>query len=86
MEFEKLEFEAISGFKSYQIRRKDNLIIAVVTGLSNNENLKNATLFESAPEMFEMLKDLLSMYTNTDKPSVRLILNAKQLLTKITEL
>jgi len=53
--------------------------------LPDTIGLFNAKLIATAPEMLEMLNNLLSMYINTDKPSVRMILEVQELLKKATE-
>jgi len=45
----------------------------------------NAKLIARAPEMLNMLKNLLSLYINTDKPSVRITLEAQELINKATQ-
>jgi len=45
----------------------------------------NAKLIACAPELLEMLKNLLSMYINTDKPSIRITLEAQELIKKATQ-
>lgn len=39
-----------------------------------------------APEMLEMLEKLLIMYKQSDRPSIRLILETEQLIKEATEL
>jgi len=46
----------------------------------------NALLISKAPELLEVLEKLLKMYIQTDRPSTRLILEAKQLIKEATEL
>lgn len=46
----------------------------------------NFKLFSKSTELLEKFQILLAMYTNTDKPSQRLILECQQLLKEATEL
>jgi spore coat protein CotF len=48
--------------------------------------VENALLISKSPEILEILKKLLQMYTQTEKPSTRLILEAKQLIKEATEI
>jgi hypothetical protein len=47
---------------------------------------KQALKDSKAPEMLEMLEKLLQMYTQTENPSTRLVLEVKQLIKEATEL
>lgn len=57
-----------------------------MNGETIEETNANALLISKAPELLEKLSVLLSMYTNTDKPSTRLILETQQLIKEATEL
>ena len=83
------EFKGTKG-KWYTIENNDNILIScdnpnwhICETLSNLETDKsNAKLIASAPEMFEMLKDLQNEFKNSNPPISKEI---EQLLTKITE-
>ena len=50
------------------------------------EGKANALLISKSPEMLEMLEKLLIMYKQSDRPSIRLILETEQLIKEATEL
>ena len=56
MNLEKIEYKLANGCNQFNITNEHNLILGVVAGFSNEENLKHATLFENAPQMLEMLE------------------------------
>ena len=56
MKLHKEEIRLVNGFNQFNLVDERDLIVAVVAGFTNEQNLKNATLFEHAPEMLEMLK------------------------------
>ena len=62
MKLTKVECEVIENSKSYQLVDEKNLIVAVVAGLSNSDNEKNATLFQNAPNMLELLDECRSAF------------------------
>lgn len=50
------------------------------------EQQANALLISKAPELLSKLQTILSMYIQTDKPSVRIILETQELIKSATEL
>ncbi len=86
-----MEFKGIKGKWKVNPRASRNVRCGNVTiancssgqnGENEEEEIANAQLIASAPEMFEMLKDLL----NSESLSLRAKTNIEQLLTKITTL
>lgn len=61
----KIEEFVTDGRNSYQLVNQDNLIVAVVTGLSNEENTENAILFSQASEILVKLKMALGLIKET---------------------
>lgn len=62
MKLQKEEILLANGFNQFNLVDENNLIIGVVAGFSNEQNLKNATLLENAPEMLKMLEKLKKFY------------------------
>jgi hypothetical protein len=60
MKLQKEERKLDNGFNRFNLVDENNLIVGVVAGFSNEQNLKNAILFENAPEMYTMLKGIIS--------------------------
>jgi len=85
-----MEFKGTS--EKWFIERWGNVVsendeVAYMPSLNNQEiNNANSLLISKSPELLDMLKKMLAMYTLTDKPSVRLITEAKQLIKEATEL
>lgn len=48
-----------NGFNQFNLVDENNLIVGVVAGFSNEQNLKNATLFENAPELLKVCQNAL---------------------------
>lgn len=62
MKLQKEEILLANGFNQFNLVDENNLIIGVVAGFSNEQNLKNATLLENSPEMLKMLEKLKKFY------------------------
>ena len=62
MKLQKEERLLANGFNQFNLVDENNLIVGVVAGFTNEINLKNATLFENAPEMLSMLEKIKKFY------------------------
>lgn len=62
MKLQKEERLLANGFNQFNLVDENNLIVGVVAGFTNEINLKNATLFEKAPEMLKMLERIKKFY------------------------
>jgi len=59
MKLHKEERELSNGFNQFNLVDENNLIVGVVAGFAPEINLKNAILFENAPELLLALQDLV---------------------------
>ena len=59
MKLHKEERLLANGFNQFNLVDENNLIVGVVAGFAPEQNLKNATLFENAPNLLEALEDLV---------------------------
>lgn len=62
MKLQKEERKLANGFNQFNLVDENSLIVGVVAGFSNEQNLKNATLLENAPEMLKLLEKLKKFY------------------------
>ena len=53
MKLQKEERLLANGFNQFNLVDENNLIVGVVAGFSNEQNLKNAILLENAPELLK---------------------------------
>jgi hypothetical protein len=60
MKLLKEEIKLANGFNQFNLVDENNLIVGVVAGFTNEQNLQTATLFENAPEMYNMLKGIIN--------------------------
>ncbi len=51
-----------NGFNQFNLFDENNLIVGVVAGFTNEQNLQTATLFQNAPEMLSMLEKIKKFY------------------------
>ena len=62
MKLQKEERLLANGFNQFNLVDENNLIVGVVAGFTNEQNLQTATLFENAPEMLSMLEKIKKFY------------------------
>jgi hypothetical protein len=62
MKLQKEERVLLNGFNQFNLVDEKGLIVGVVAGFTNEQNLQNATLFENAPEMLNMLEKIKKFY------------------------
>jgi len=56
------ERKLANGSNQFNLVDENNLLIGVVTGFSNDVNLKNATLFAKSPKMLKVLREIMKTY------------------------
>ena len=59
MKLEKIEYKLANGCNQFNLVNEHNLIVGVVAGFSNDENLKHATILENSFQLLEALQDLV---------------------------
>jgi len=59
MKLQKEEIVLLNGFNQFNLVDENNLIVGVVSGFTNEQNLKNATLFENATELLKVCQNAL---------------------------
>jgi hypothetical protein len=62
MKLQKEERVLLNGFNQFNLVDEKGLIVGVVAGFTNEQNLQTATLFENAPEMLSMLEKIKKFY------------------------
>ena len=62
MKLQKEERLLLNGFNQFNLVDEKGLIVGVVAGFTNEQNLQTATLFENAPEMLKMLEKIKKFY------------------------
>lgn len=83
MKLHKEEILLDNGFNQFNILDENDLIVGIVTGFSNEQNFKNATLFENAQELLNACQSLVHDFETdymingviVDKPSDILVEN-----------
>jgi hypothetical protein len=59
MKLKKIEYKLDNGCNQFNLVNEYNLIVGVVAGFSNDENLKHATVLENSFQLLEALQDLV---------------------------
>ncbi|EOG6908230.1 hypothetical protein [Flavobacterium psychrophilum] len=80
LNLEKIEYKLANGFNQFNITNENNLILGVVAGFSNDENLKHATLFENSPKLLIALQEMIYFAEFHGHTSSTEINNARKVL------
>jgi hypothetical protein len=59
MKLQKEEIVLLNGFNQFNLVDEKGLIVGVVAGFTNEQNLQTATLFENAPELLKVCQNAL---------------------------
>lgn len=79
-------YRKIDQHKLEEIRTECGISICAIN-FNLEESEANAKLIASAPELLDKLQTLLTMYINeSQKPSIRVVLETQELIKKATEL